>query len=70
MQYALKCLETTIFNLCEAGHSLMKEKLFKVKGNKMKFFGYGSILTSFTLERIALMQPQHVLLSLIGPRYP
>jgi len=48
----------------------MKEKLFKVKGNKMKFFGYGSILTSFTLERIALMQPQHVLLSLIGPRYP
>ena len=57
MQYALECLEPTIFNWCEAVLSLMKEQLTKVKNGKMKFFGYGSILIDFTLERIPLMQP-------------
>lgn len=70
MQYALECFEPTMFNWGEAVFSLMKEKLTKVKSSKMKNFYYRSILIAFTLERILLMQPQHVTLSLAGPRDP
>lgn len=59
-----------MFNWCEEVLSLMKEKLTKLKSSKMKNFDYGSILIAFTLERIPLMQPQHVTLSFIGPRDP
>lgn len=70
MKYALECLEPTMFNWCEAVFSLMKEQLTKIKSSKMKNFSYGSILIVFTLERIPLMQPQFVTLSLAGPRDP
>lgn len=70
MQYAFECLEQTMFNQCEEVFSLMKEQLTKIKSNKMKNFSYGSILITFTLERIPLMQPQHVTLSLASPRDP
>jgi len=48
----------------------MKEQLIKVKSGKTKNFGYGSILISFALERIPLMQPQLVSLGVYGPRDP
>lgn len=70
MQYALECLEPKVFNWCEIVLSLWKEQLTKVKSVKMKNFCYGSILISFALERISLMQPQHVSLGVAGPRDP
>ena len=70
MQYVLECLDPTMFNWCEEVLSLMKEQLTKVKSVKMKNFSYGSILIAFNLERIPLMQLQHVTLSLAGPRDP
>ena len=36
----------------------------------MKKFGYGSILTAFALEKISLMQPQHIALDLPSPTEP
>lgn len=42
----------------------------KVKSGKTNNFSYGLILITFNLERISLMQPQHVTLSLDGPRDP
>lgn len=70
MQYALECLEPTVFNWCEAILYLTKEQMTKVKSGKMKNFSYGSILITFTLERIPLIQPQHVTLGVAGPKDP
>jgi len=55
MQYALKYLEPTVFNWCEAILSLMKEQMTKVKSGRMNNFSYGSLLITFTLERIPLI---------------
>ena len=67
MQYALECLEPKVFNWFDAVLSVMKEQLTKVKSERSKNFGYGSILTTFTLERIPLMQPQYISLGLPPP---
>ena len=50
--------------------SSLKEQMTKVKSSEMKNFSYGSLLIAFTLERIPLMQPQHVTLGVAGPRDP
>ena len=70
MQYALECLEPTVFNWAEAVFLQMKEQLTKVKSGKTKNFSYGSISITFILERVPLMQPQHVTLGLAGLRDP
>ena len=70
MQYALECLEPIVFNWYEAVLSQIKEQLNKEKGGRKKNFIYGSILISFALERIPLMQPQHVTLDIYSPRDP
>ena len=70
MQYALECLEPKVFNWCDAVLSVMKEQLTKVKNGRLKNFGYGSILTAFTLEKIPLMQPQYIALGLPPPTEP
>jgi len=57
MQYALECLEPTVFNWSEVVLSQIREQLNKEKGGKKKNFSYGSILISFALEWIPLMQP-------------
>lgn len=67
MQYALECLEPKVFNWCDAVLLVIKEQLTKVKNERSKNFGYGSILTAFALEKIPLMQPQYVSL---GPPVP
>ena len=41
-----------------------------MKSKKAKNFGYGSILISFALERIPLMQPQLASLGVSGPKDP
>ena len=56
MQYALECLEPTVFNWSEAVLSQIKEQLHKEKGGRKKIFSYGSILISFALEWIPLMR--------------
>lgn len=48
----------------------MKEQLTKVKIGRKKNFIYGSILITLILEKIQLMQPQHVTLGVAGPRDP
>jgi len=55
MQYALEFLEPKVFNWCDAVFFGIREQLTKVKNEKLKNFGYGSILTAFTLEKIPLM---------------
>ena len=55
MQYALECMEPTIFNWDEVVLSLMKEQLSKTKGGRKKIFNYGLILISFALEQIPLI---------------
>jgi len=70
MQYALECLEPKFFNWSEAILSLLKEQLTKVKSGKTKDFCYRSILISFSLEKIPLMQPHHVSLGVTSPRDP
>ena len=64
MQYALECLEQIVSNWAEAFLFQMKEQLTKRKGGRNKNFNYGSILISFSLEQIPLMQPQHVTLGI------
>ena len=70
MQYALECMEPTIFNWYEAILSQIKEQPNKTKGGRKKKFSYGSILISFSLEQIPLMQPHHVTLDVSNPRDP
>lgn len=48
----------------------LKEQLNREKDGKMKYFGYGSIMISFVLERIPLLRPQHIALELPSPRVP
>jgi len=70
MQYALECLEPKVFNWCDAVFLMIKEQLTKVKNGRLKNFGYGSILVAFALERVPMMQPQHIDLSLPPPTEP
>ena len=70
MQYSIECLEPKVFNWCEAILLVIKEQLSKVNNGRSKNFGYGSILTNFSLERIPLMQPQNISLGLPAPREP
>jgi len=70
MQYALECLEPKVFNWCDAILLVMKEQLTKVKNGRLKNFGYGSILTTFSLEKTPLMQPQYISLGLPPPTEP
>ena len=64
MQYALECLKPKVFNWCDAVLHMIKEQLTKVKSGWLKNFGYGSILFTFALERVPMMQPQYIALSL------
>ncbi|CAA3004317.1 Hypothetical predicted protein [Olea europaea subsp. europaea] len=48
----------------------MKEQLTKAKSGRLKNFGYGSILVTFVLEKIPLMQTQYIALSLPPPTEP
>jgi len=70
MQYALECLEPKVFNWCDAAFPVIKEQLTKVKNERSKNFGYGSILTDFSLEKIPLMQPQYISLGVLAPIEP
>ena len=65
MEIAIECLEPKIFNWSYAVLINLKDQLSRCKTGKHKQFGYGSILVSFFLEKIQLLQPQivHLVLS-------
>jgi len=48
-------MKPTIFNSNEGVLENMKEELTKAKDGRLKNFGYGSILISFSLENIPLL---------------
>ena len=70
VQHALECLQPKVFNWCDAVLVQMKNQLTKVKDGKLKNFGFGSVLTTFALEKIPLMQPQYIVLDLPSPTEP
>ena len=68
MKMDIECFEGTIFNWCEGVLVNMKGQLTRAKNGKLKNFGYGTILISFTLEWIPLLVPQQLLVDLMGSR--
>ena len=70
MKIAVECSESTIFNWCEGVVVNMKGQLTREKEGKLKKFGYGTILISFSLERIPLLIPQQITVDEIGLRDP
>lgn len=55
MKYALECIEPTLFNWSKGVLENMNEKFTKAKNGQLKKFGHGSILISFSLEKIPLL---------------
>lgn len=70
MQYGVECLEPTIFNQSKGVLVNMKEHLTKEREGKLKNLSYGSILVSFSLERVPLLQPQQIILEPIDLTAP
>ena len=60
----------TIFNWCEAVLANVKGQLTREKNGKLKNFGYGSIVFTFSLERIPMLAPQNILVDADQPREP
>ena len=60
MRMAVDCFQGTIFNWCEAVLANVKGQLTRAKNRKLKNFGYGSIVVTFSLERIHMLAPQHI----------
>lgn len=70
IQYALECIELTIFNSSEGVLEIKMEQLTKENDGWLKNFGYGLILISFSLEWILFLLPQHISLEPVYPRVP
>lgn len=70
MQYGIECLELTIFNCNEGVLINLKEQLTYEKEVKLKNLIYGTILVSFSLEWVPLLQPQQIVLEPIDLRTP
>lgn len=60
MRIAVDYFQGSIFNWCEAVLANIKGQLTREKNGKLNNFGYGSIMVTFSLERIPLLAPQHV----------
>ena len=60
MQIAVDYFRGTILNWCEAVLANIKGQLTRAKNGKLNNFGYGSIVITFSLERIPLLAPQHI----------
>ena len=48
----------------------MKSQLNRCKNGKLKNFGYGAILLSFSLERVPILRPQYIPVDKGGSRDP
>jgi hypothetical protein len=59
-QCAIECMEPRVFNWCEGLLKNMKKQLTKCGTDRLKQFGYGSILVSLFLERVPILYLQHV----------
>lgn len=55
MQMVVECWESMIYNWCKAVAVNMKFQLTRCKNGKLKNFGYGVILNTFSLERVLIL---------------
>lgn len=69
-QYAIECLNPTVFHWCEDLLACMKHQLTKCKRGNMKQFGFRSILVTFILERVPLFWYQWLEVDPPTPRDP
>lgn len=60
MRTAVDCFRGTIFNWCDDVLANIKGQLNREKNGKLNNFGYGSIVVSFSLERILMLAPQSI----------
>lgn len=61
MQMVVDCYRGTIFNWCEDVLANVNGQLTRAKNRQLKNFGYCFIVVSFSLERIPMLAPQHIL---------
>jgi hypothetical protein len=57
------CMEPRLFNWCGGVLANLKDHDYGCKKGKQKQFRYGSLLVSFLLERVPLLQPQICMVS-------
>ena len=60
MRIAVDYFRGTIFNWCEAVLANVKGQLTRANNGKLNNFGYGSIVVTFSLERIPMLAPQNI----------
>ena len=48
----------------------MNDQLTRCKNGKLKNFGYGFILNTFSLERVLILRPRHILANEGGSKDP
>ena len=70
MRIAVDYFRGTIFNWCEAVLANVKGQLTRAKNGKLNNFGYGSIVVTFSLERIPMLALQNILVDVGRPREP
>ena len=70
MRIAVDFFQGTIFNWCEAVLENVKGQLTRAKNGKLNNFGYGSIVVTFSLERIPMLALQHFPVDVGRPREP
>ena len=58
IQTAVEYYRGTIFNWCEGVLTNMNGQMTRAKNSKLKNFGYGAIVVTFSLERIPSLAPQ------------
>jgi hypothetical protein len=69
-QYAIESMEPQVFNWYKRLLKNMKKQLTKCRTDRLKQFGYGSILVSFFLERVPILCLQHVESRIPSPQDP
>ena len=60
MRMAIDCFRGTIFNWCDAVLANLKGQLTRAKNGQLKTFVYGALVVSFGLERVPMLNPQHL----------
>lgn len=69
MQIVMDCFQDTIFNWSEDVVVNLKGQLTRVRTAKLKNFGYGAFVISFSFEKIPLLAPE-VVVERGGPHDP
>ena len=70
MRIVVDCFRGTIFNWCEDVLANIKGQLTRAKNGKLNNFGYGSIVATFSLERIPTLSSENIHVDVGRPREP